>query len=275
MADLTADFANVLIEAGRRSAQPIDVDGLKRVILPNGTVTHLTPLAQTEYADVPHRIKQTVTLRDVESFSNYWNLYSDADSRVFADRDGDKLTAVLDYHQSQDDRLHDARWGSHKAVLQLRHTEEWRTWTENSGKQMAQADFAEFIEANAPDIVEPSSAEMLEFASTLEATTGARFEQTTNLHNGQVQLSYREEIKGTYGGEQKKNIHRQFTIRISVYEGQPPIEVTAFVRLRIPGGKLSIWYVLMYVDRRKREAFELVTDQIAKAGISVFNGAAA
>lgn len=274
MADLTKEFAQELIEVGRRSGQPIEIDGLKRVILPNGTVTTIVPLAHTEWASAPPRIKQAVTLRDVDSFLGYWKLYSDADSRVFADRDGDKLTAVLDYHQSQDDRLHDARWCSHKAILQLRYTEEWQAWTAKSGEKMTQAEFAEFMEDNAPDVVHPPSAEMLELATTLNATSSAQFEQATNLHNGQVQLSFREDIKGTFGGAEKKNVPREFRIQLSVYDGQPMIEIVARIRYRIASGKLSIWYDLLHTDRRKREAFELVTDQIAKAGISVFNGAA-
>jgi len=111
-------------------------------------------------------------------------------------------------------------------------------------------------------------------AATLNATSNAQFEQATNLHNGQVQLSFREEVKGTFGGAEKKTVPREFKIQIAVYDGQPAIVIVARIRYRITGGKLSIWYDLLHTDRRKREAFELVTDQIAKAGISVFNGAA-
>jgi len=89
-----------------------------------------------------------------------------------------------------------------------------------------------------------------------------------------VQLSFREEVKGTFGGAEKKTVPREFKIQIAVYDGQPAIVIVARIRYRITGGKLSIWYDLLHTDRRKREAFELVTDQIAKAGISVFNGAA-
>lgn len=274
MADLTADFVKQLA-AMVAKPEVIDLgDGIRRVLCLNGTVSEIPPATHSDYASAPVRIDQAVTLRDVESFLGYWNLYSDADSRVFADRDGDRLTAVLDYHQSQDDRLHDARWGSHKAILQLRHTEEWTAWKAKSGARMSQSEFAEFMEDNSPDIFEPPSAIMLELATTLNATSNAQFEQATNLHNGQVQLSFREEVKGTFGGAEKKNVPREFQIRIAVYDGQPMIEVVARIRYRITSGKLSIWYDLLHADRRKREAFELVTDQINKAGITVFNGVA-
>lgn len=274
MADLTADFVKQMAALFAKP-EVIDLgDGLKRVLTKDGDVTQIEPFSHSEFADTPPSIEQVVTLRDVESFTNYWNLYSDADSRVFADRDGGKFTAVLDYHVSDDGRLHTARWGTHKAVLQLRHTEEWTAWLAKSGQKMTQAEFAEFIEDNAPDIFEPPSAIMLELATTLDATTSAQFEQATNLHNGQVQLSFREDVKGTFGGAEKKTVPREFKIQVSVYEGQPLIVVVARIRYRITGGKLTIWYDLLHTDRRKREAFELVTDQIAKAGISVFNGAA-
>lgn len=273
MADLTAQFTDKLVELGKKFAEPIDIgDGFLRYRTPNGDLAIIRPASHSDFADTPPRIRQTVTVHDVESFLTYWSLYSDDDSRVFADRNSGRLAAVMDYHQSEDDRLHGARWCDHRCILQLRNTAEWTAWKTNSGNRMTQSEFAEFMEDNAPDIINPSSAVMLELATTLNVTTSAHFEQATNLHNGQVQLSYREEVKGSLGGAEKKTVPREFTILVSVYEGQPAIEVTARIRYRANGGKLAIWYDLLHADRKMREAFELVSDQVAKAGVTVFNG---
>jgi ribosomal protein S28E/S33 len=61
-------------------------------------------------------------------------------------------------------------------------------------------------------------------------------------------------------------------IRISVFEGQPPITVTARIRYRINGGHLTVWYDLLHVERHVREAFALVSNEIELQGISVFQG---
>lgn len=270
MAEIGKDALEYLIQQGKDLAQPKIIkaaDGVERMVSPNGAMTIIVPKEHTILADHPVRIEQSVKVRDAASFLAYHGLYSDENSRAFASRDQGWIHAVLDYHKS--DKT--ARYGKHTVTLALRHTEEWGKWTNNNGKPMEQADFAEFIEDNAPDVIEPSAAAMYEFATTLQATTNVDFKQSVDLQSGEVQLRYEETINGKFGKGETR-IPRTFKISIGVYEGQDPIQMEARIRFRNKGGKLTFWYQLLYVDRWKRDAFNAVVKEVAAGGVTVFNG---
>ncbi len=268
---LNKEFVQEIAAMQSRAAQPFVVDGLSRIVV-NGQVLTVTPGEHTNFAVRPVRVTQAVEVRDAASFLAYWGLYSDANSRAFADRDHNKIVAILDYHEAANEATEQyARWCKHQVTLQLRYTEEWETWTKKNGEQMSQADFAEFIEDNGPDIIEPKAAAMYEMASNLQAKRDVQFAQAVQLSNGQTQFAYREEINGTWGSD-KLQVPTAFKILIPVYEGQKPVEIIARLRYRINGGKLAMWYQLLHVDRQEREAFESIVQTLRGDGRSVFIG---
>ncbi len=277
MADLTAEAIKQLVTLGGQLAAPMDIgDGIRRYMKSNGELGVIVPSSHLQYAENPPRVTQIVTVTDADSFLDYWQLFSNIDSRVFGSRDGLQFVGIIDYHGAAIGGSElQPEWGTHKLILKLRYTEEWLAWTGKNGQKskMTQAEFAEFVEDNSPDISDPPAATMVELATTLQATSEAQFDQATNLQTGKVQLSYREEIKGTYGAK-KADVPREFKIRISVFEGQPPITVTARIRYRINSGHLTVWYDLLHVERHVREAFALVSNEIELKGISVFQGEA-
>lgn len=271
MPEITEEALQLLLNTGKELSKPNTFtakDGMEWLLTPQGTLVSITPREYTQLAERPIRIEQAVKVGDAASFLTYHALYSDENSRAFADRDTNSVRAVLDYHKSDDKT---ARFGKHTLTLMLRHTEEWQKWTKKNGQSMEQAEFAEFLEENAPDIVEPSAAAMLEMATTLQATTDVQFKKAINLQSGEVQLRYEENINGKFG-KGDTTIPRSFKISISVYDGQDPVQIEAMFRFRIRGEKLSIWYQLLHLDRWKREAFNAVVKEIAAGGASVFNG---
>ena len=267
--DLTGDFVQELAALVPQPKQLDLGDGITRILKPDGSTAHVVPADQLETAERPHRIKQTVAVRDCKSFLDYWKLYSDSDSRAFADRDKSLISAVLDYHQTGEPQS--PRWGSHRLMLTLRFTEEWKTWTGKNGVKMTQAEFAEFLEDNALDIIEPSSATMVECASTLQAKNEVEFEQATNLQSGQVQMRYKEEIRGSWSNGNIE-IPKRFSILVPIYDGQEAVKVDARIRYRLSGSKLTFWYQLHYKERLERAAFAAIVEQVAAGGVSIFNG---
>ncbi len=271
MAEITAEALKLILETGQSLAKPKVVtskDGVEWIMKPDGTLAIINPKEHTFLAERPVRIEQAVGVRDAASFLAYHALYSDDNSRAFANRDNSSVHCVLDYHESEDKK---ARHGKHALTLVLRHTEEWQKWTKSNGRQMEQAEFAEFIEDNAPDVVEPSAATMLEMATTLQAKTDVDFKSAVNLQSGEVQLRYEENISGKFG-KGETQIPKSFKISIPVYDGQDPVQIDARIRFRNRGGKLTFWYQLLYVDRWKRDAFNAVVKEIAAGGVTVFNG---
>lgn len=256
------EFLREAVRLGQNvgEAKPL-VNGIPYAVIPQDSkIESLEKFLHNDYAERPHRKKGTVSVLDAASFIEYYSLFSDEHSRVFADETKSQVLAVLDYHGIGDNA---PRWGQHRVRLDLRHSEEWITWCGSNGQahKMNQLDFAELIEDNAPDIKEPNAATMLEMARTLQAKTDIDFSSAIRTSNGQVQLKYNEIIKGTYGSGNVE-IPEEFVILIPVYVGAPRVSIRGRLRYRLASGKLSIWYDLLRPEEHKRAAFLHTLSQI-------------
>ena len=150
---------------------------------------------------------------------------------------------------------------------------EWQTWRAESGQQMNQEAFAQFIEDNLPDIAIPTAAEMLEISRSLEAKKKVNFASGIRLSNGQNELTYEEEITGT-AQKGKLKVPEEFQIGIPVLEGGQRYAVNARLRYRIgDGGKLTMWYELIRPHKILDDAVHAVRLEIEQGTeMPVFNG---
>jgi len=216
---------------------------------------------------MPTRIKQGVRVFDADSFIKYFTDYVKPDSRIFVDVQKPAIVGVIDYHE----QAGIAEWGDHKVSFEFRHTKEWNIWMGANKKQMSQADFAQFIEDNLPDIIEPSHANMLEISRRMEAKKNVNFSSSNRLDNGEVQFVYEEEIRGTVNkGEMA--IPEVFKLRICPFEpGLPPYpdgsayKVEARLRYRIKENGLTLWYELV-------RPHKIVEDAVAQIVIKIKGG---
>ena len=269
MADINLNDKTIkeIVNLGRATGEPKAVGGIAYAVIPNDSqVVSLAQYQHTDYAERPHRKKGTVAVLDAASFIEYYTLFSDEHSRVFADETKSQVLSVLDYHGIGENA---PRWGQHRVLLTLRHSEEWKRWIGRNGqaKKMSQMEFAEFIEDNTPDIIEPSAATMLEMARTLQAKTDVDFSSAIRTNNGQVQLKYTETVKGTYGSGNVE-IPEEFKIQIPVYVGTPRVGIRARLRYRLNSSKLSIWYDLLRPEATERDSF-IQTLAAIKDGLKV------
>lgn len=221
----------------------------------------------------PETLQQRVTVLTAEAFLGYWNRFKRPESVVFADERSATYTAILDYHQP--DGATPGRC-THKSVYAAPKAPEWDTWAALDGKRIGQAEFAEFIEENYVDVHEPSHAEMIQVSMSLQVKKGLAFSQSTRLSDGQVQLTYNEEIIGTVqttAGSIK--VPDSFTLHLPVFLGGPRYSLKAHLRYRIAQGQLQIGFDL----HRPHKVIEAATTEITKtitAGLAeapVFLGA--
>lgn len=248
-----------LIDVGKAQAVPIGLKTDQAVLVPKGyTVEDLTPMAE-KYLPAPRRKRATITLHDAESFCKYFKDHESPASVVFADTQTCEFKAILDYHGMGEQP---AGWREHKANFTLMTTPEWKEWNEWSKKQFSQQQFAEFLESNLPDIKSPPAAAMLDISKDLKIHNEATFNGGVKLSNGQQRVTYVEDIKATVGSSAME-VPERFTIRVSAYVGTEPVEVDAFLRLRIRDGKLSIWYELLRPHKVKESAFSDAVKQIS------------
>lgn len=222
-----------------------------------------------QFKDAPRRIKERIELRSAQSFCDYVARFAAKGASVFCDLKGQSFTAVLDYHADQDNPA----WAGHKATYTCPIDSRWKVWTSRNGKQMNQVEFAQFIEDNLPDIVEPNGADMLTVSRTLQAKKKVEFKSDQNLSNGDIQFTYNETTNGSAGNIE---IPQEFTLGIPVYEGGAKYSVTARLRYRISEGKLAMWYDLVRPERMEEDAFKETASGIKQecAGVAAIYDAA-
>lgn len=240
-------------------------DGRQVVVVPEGwSIEDYEP----DYTK-PARKKIGVTLHDAASFSQYVTDFGSEHSRIFADVVATTFKAVLDYHESKDGA---ARYCEHNATYKCRMTPEWATWTESSGKGKTQVQFAEFIENNVPDIVDPPGGLILEIVRTLEAHKDARFASSIRLSDGQSQFTYEEDIKGT-AAKGKLDIPEKFTLGIAPFQGGTAYRLEARLRYRIKEGALVLWFDLTRPQKVLEAAFQDTVELIAeKCNTAILQG---
>ena len=254
---LTSDY-QAAYEAGLKATQVVKINGQEIL------VTHKDQVPDKKlFADMlpaPLRCETTVELHDARSFAEYVNKFSDDDTAIFVDKEKARFVAVLDYHKETAQPRH----GEHRAIYTCPKTKEWDVWTRNSGNKMGQVDFALFIEDNADEIQNPSSAHMLEVAMSLKADIKTTFRSATRLDNGQVQFTYNENINGTAGATGQLTIPQEIEVIMTPFQGGPSYTRLARFRYRIKEGELLMWYELVRPHRVLEEAVADTLEQIKK-----------
>lgn len=256
-----------------RNLQPDDGRRVASVLVPEGTRHELIDLER--YDTHPERKRGQVNLHEHTSFADYLFDHALPGTHVYADVRNGTVTAVLNDHTRVQRGDSQPGWGDHRATLDLRHSHEWVCWTQRNGGLMSQDDFAEHLEDNYVDIVEPDHATMLEIAQSIQASSSAEFKSKQRLQDGQVALRYEEQVEARAGQKGDLTIPETFTVALRVYEGTLTTEMTARLRYRIRDGQLAIGYRLERLDDVRDAAFASVIDEIEqRAGHTCLRGKA-
>lgn len=223
------------------------------------------------FGEAPARKRGKVTLHTGQSLAAYVNHHTVTDATaLYADVEARRVVAVLDGHHAGSDN---AGWGEHRAALALRHTPEWLAWIGKNGQMRDQVAFAEHIEENLLDIVDPAGADMLELAQTFQATTKVSFKSSQRLSSGEQQLTYLEDTDAKAGAKGDLIIPTRFELALRPFEGTEPYRVTARLRYRIGGGDLAIGYVLDRPEDVVRDAFDqILADIETETGLGAYRG---
>jgi uncharacterized protein YfdQ (DUF2303 family) len=209
--------------------------------------------------DKPRFLTACPTFHDPGAFNAYVNAFKQTATRLFYMQDGNFL-AVFDYHSAAPIPA----FGDHKAILALKRSPEWAEWAKHSGEAMGQQAFAEFIEDNARDILQPDPETMLRVASGLHATVGATFRQATNQANGQIQLSFDETINGTVNGKEEA-IPTTFQVGLRPFMGCERYPVDCRLRYRIErssGAALKLHFKALHLDPITEAALEGIVARV-------------
>lgn len=268
--------AEVIIKSAIASVDPKRLDEEGRFIaLP-------TPYGHTQVIDIdalineapdlldaPRRKTGRYTFTEVASFVQYVQRHETEGTEVYADRASGRVIAVIDGHHMGNLAGHH----QHIATLILTPTTPWQDWTEHNGKLLTQTEFAEHIEDNLPDIIDPDPATFLEVIQTFTTSTSVSFESAIRLDSGLLALHYREEGTARAGQKLEHEIPTRFKIAVAPWEGLDPYAVTARLRWRAANGDLRLGYKLDRIDDVLRLAFEGVCHAIDnEIGSPIFQG---
>lgn len=208
------------------------------VVLPNGTVTDLTPIAEKRLSR-PRRLEQRVLFEDVESFLHYYAQFQGGVLFATMDPQLACVKAIFDYHDKDG-----GNWCKHVARFKPVQTLPWKQWLEYNGAKMSQQEFAVFMEDHAMDVHSPDPATMLEVARELEVKRDVQFAGGTRTTDGNTVLQYAEETT-TRVGKGQIAFPSEFRFFLKTHQGFGAMSVNARLRYRLQDGKVTLWYDLV------------------------------
>lgn len=252
---------NAAANIGRAQANP-QPDGRPYIVVPEGYRIEFLD----ETLDAP-RQKGTVKLRDAASFVDYFDRFADEHSQIYATLQPAKFIAVLDEHHGTDRRIEETtpRHREFRAEFVVPASEEWKRWTGKDRHAMDQLGFAELLEDNLPDIVEPAGHDLLDMAMNFEVSKTGSFRSVQRLRDGSVNLSWIDETKPSGDmGSGTMTVPPAFKLSIPVFENDDLYEIDARLKYRVKDGKLAIWYELVRSHKALDAAFRVIWAKIAE-----------
>lgn len=251
---------------------PYEIDGAHFVSVPRD-YQHLDISKMVEAAQaLPNRKRGTIKVKDVASLlACCEDQAGQAHSYIYADPDQRTISVVFN------DNRELAGWRDHRVDFKAEYTPEFERWLSNNSasKARGQTEFAEFIEDNLADITEPFAQQLLNVATTIQATSGINFSSAKRLQDGQTQLTYTESIEARAGADGALSIPKEFTLGLRIFKNGGGYLLKARLKYRLTSGSVKFWYELDRPERAVEDAFGgYVTEVRDKSGYTVLLGAA-
>lgn len=275
MIDSTA--INTILTAGAAARPAVDrKSSPSHILAPEGF--QLLDVPAAEFPPLPDHIRQSVTLRDPDSFARYVKRYKDSRTLLFSTLpEGEKdaaFLAVFDYHHGTkegDGGTGDTDSGvktladrcAHRATYPCPFSIEWNEWQAIDGVPFTQRDFIDFIDEHAPDVTQPDSASLMEFAMNFSSKTEVKFQSNVNRTVRGTFLTYQEEAAA--GAPGQIQVPAELKLNIPVFEGGKPFPLTARIEWDPRGGSLKITVKLQRAARVMREALDDIRAEIEAA----------
>jgi len=227
---------------------------------------------------LPSYVKQHVTLQDEGSLVLYANKFKNADTLLFADIDASRIVAAIDYHNIPvNNRPGDPNVASvapggdkpsaqllaHSAVLVLPKSEEWAVWTGMDGKMVPQLDFVRFLEENAPDVVDPDAASLIEACRDMQALRKVNFTSVVRTEsNNAERFEYTDENKASSKGSVE--VPNAFKLDLPVYFNGKSYLLDARLRWHLDDGVLRLGIKLLRADKLRQTVFKEIVGAISQ-----------
>lgn len=294
MNDIKQSDAGSIIDATRASTQAYVLqleNGEELVAIPGKGTAETRVISSKSLTDPfeadPRFFERTQQVIDAASFiAHYLKFRTDETILIAETGEKPRVEAIYNYHSTDGPRRCDWR-----CRLSLKLSDEWKRWDAIAGKQMLQADFAQFLEDCALDVLEPTAdaakakidevgrafgsfagpAKLLELKDGLEIRVNQQVANKVKLLSGETKLVFSEEHTGA-GGE-PLNVPSAFVIAIPVFERAAGYVVPVRLRCRVTSGRVAWSLEPFGMQRVFDHAFEEVLSQVRVAtGVPVLIG---
>ncbi|MFC5524047.1 DUF2303 family protein [Polaromonas jejuensis] len=244
------------------------------LVPPNYSHKDISELVE-KAAPAPFRKRGTVQLGNIASLLAYCADQNGADTEraadfgyLFADPETRSITAVFNDHRGPT-----PGWRDHRASFKAEYTPEFDNWLRHNKQPKSQTEFAEFIEDNFADLQGEDATNLLNVATTIQATTGINFASARRLQDGQTQLTYNEVIDAKAGADGALKIPQTFALGLRIFKNGGGYKLTARLKYRLAGGGVKFWYELERPERAVEDAFQGYIDELTeKSGYTVLIG---
>jgi uncharacterized protein YfdQ (DUF2303 family) len=293
LATMSTDL-KLLHGAEIRTVSPSPNQAITVAILPKDKrLEDLQPIFD-KYRAYPRRRVGSATLTDLASMIAHIERFATDRSAVFADpnREAPKLTVVFDYHPKEGigDDVGAADWMQHRAVYAPTLSDAWTVWDESDSTQMAQGDFAHFIEDRLMDLVVPdlddptlktfaalvqgkfaSPSDLVALSRGLAVNVDTKVRQAVQLNTGAIAVQYEEQHQDGEGAP--INIANLFQICVPVFYGGANYRMAVRLRYRLSGQRLAWHYSLVRPELVFDHAFMEIVDKVrSETSLPVFLG---
>lgn len=229
MADDEHGDVQAAIDYAERQPRSIpvgDTEDLMLVVVPDQSSVERIDLRDT-WAN-PRRATGVIVTEDVQSFIGAVTVQRETSTAIYAHSDG-TMTAVINEHGAE------PGWRDYRVNLVRPQALAFRQWLAVNDKPQTQYELANFIEDHLGQIVSPAGAELLEIAQTFKASRRLSFRSQNILRNGQVQVSYIEELEGgggdqSGGPEARIAIPEEIMVLLRPYRDEEPAGLKARLR---------------------------------------------
>jgi uncharacterized protein YfdQ (DUF2303 family) len=205
----------------------------------------------------PDLPRGTVAMESLASLVSYTLSHKGGGFHVFASLEKMRIDSVMDWHEPAiNSELPHPKWGDHRANLALKFTQQWKNWTGICSKPLGQVAFAEFIEENLNEIIEPTPADVLTIATSLSGKRKVNFTNSTSLGNGDVSLQWEEQTDAKAAGDVR--VPSRIKLAIPIFRGaedETTFEIQALFRYRVSEGRLTFEIRLLHSDKVLDMAF--------------------
>lgn len=221
----------------------------------------------------PTRKAFNIRFDNISDFASFCGEYKDARTRLFMDEH--RIVAIFDF-QRPDNAEQSVERCLQRAELPLAPDDMTAAWLAVIGKKsFQQFEFAEFLEDQAINIVDPCAASILEVARTLEATQKVVFKSSGRLDNGDRQLKWEQSTDARAGANGDLAIPAKITVKLMLVKGGDRIDVTLGLRYRVKDGAVTFSLVAFGFDLTIQSYLEGIAERITQAtSLPVYRGAA-